>query len=111
VTVQAYDKPMFVEDVVRDVALSLQGDQRVVWFLAHAKNRKSIHNHSAFAQIEWTWFSCCTTSIHIGDGSTCMKRIGGTLAFCSRDVFSAFRHVFAGCNGTDQQAVDSEVIH
>ena len=54
VTMQAYDKPMFVEDVVRDVALSLQRDQRVAWFLAHAKNHESIHNHSAFAQIEWT---------------------------------------------------------
>jgi len=54
VTMQAYDKPMFVEDVVRDVALSLQRDQRVVWFLVHAKNHESIHNHSAFAQIEWT---------------------------------------------------------
>jgi GTP cyclohydrolase IB len=54
VTMQAYDKPMFVEDVVRDVALSLQRDQRVAWFLAHAKNQESIHNHSAFAQIEWS---------------------------------------------------------
>src|SRR5579859_2588002 len=43
-------------------------------------------------------FSCCTTSIHIGDGSICMKRIGTTLAFRSRDVFSAFRQcVQASC--------------
>ncbi len=53
VTMQAYDKPMFVEDVVRDVAQSLQRDPRVAWFRAHAKNDESIHNHSAFAQIEW----------------------------------------------------------
>ena len=54
VTMQAYDKPAFVEDVVRDVAQSLQKDIRVAWFRAHAKNEESIHNHSAFAQIEWT---------------------------------------------------------
>lgn len=54
VTMQAYDKPMFVEDIVRDVAQSLQNDSRVSWFCAHAKNEESIHNHSAFAQIEWT---------------------------------------------------------
>lgn len=54
VTMQAYDKPMFVEDIVRDVAQSLQNDPRISWFRAHAKNDESIHNHSAFAQIEWT---------------------------------------------------------
>src|SRR5207302_1928386 len=53
VTMQAYDKPMFVEDVVRDVARSLQSDLRVAWFRVLAKNEESIHNHSAFAQIEW----------------------------------------------------------
>lgn len=54
VTMQAYDKPMFVEDLVRDVAQCLQNDRRVSWFCTHAKNDESIHNHSAFAQIEWT---------------------------------------------------------
>ena len=53
VTMQAYDKPMFVEDVVRDVARSFQSDPRVAWFRVLAKNEESIHNHSAFAQIEW----------------------------------------------------------
>ena len=72
VTMQAYDKPMFVEDVVRDVALSLQRDQRVVWFLVHAKNHESIHNHSAFAQIEWTRSVAAQPASR--DGSTCMKR-------------------------------------
>ena len=50
---QAYDKPMFVEDIVRDVAQSLQNDPRVSWFYTRAKNDESIHNHNAFAQIEW----------------------------------------------------------
>ena len=54
VTMQAYDKPMFVEDIVRDVATALQSDQRVSWFYVRVKNDESIHNHSAFAQIEWT---------------------------------------------------------
>ncbi|WP_437840074.1 GTP cyclohydrolase FolE2 [Sorangium sp. So ce1153] len=52
VTMQAYDNPAFVEDVVRDVALKLQEDPRVAWFRVHAKSDESIHNHSAFAQVE-----------------------------------------------------------
>jgi GTP cyclohydrolase I len=54
VTMQAYDKPAFVEDVVRDVAIRLQSDERIVWFKVHALNLESIHNHNAFAQIEWS---------------------------------------------------------
>jgi GTP cyclohydrolase I len=54
VTMQAYDKPAFVEDVVRDVAIRLQSDERIVWFKVHALNQESIHNHNAFAQIEWS---------------------------------------------------------
>lgn len=52
VTMQAYDNPAFVEDVVRDVALRLRDDPRVAWFRVHAKSDESIHNHSAFAQVE-----------------------------------------------------------
>jgi GTP cyclohydrolase IB len=54
VTMQAYDKPAFVEDVVRDVAIRLQNDERIIWFKVHALNQESIHNHNAFAQIEWS---------------------------------------------------------
>ena len=54
VTMQAYDKPAFVEDVVRDVGIRLQNDERIVWFKVHALNQESIHNHNAFAQIEWS---------------------------------------------------------
>jgi len=53
VTMQAYDNPVFVEDLVRNVALKLQADERVTWFRVHALNEESIHNHNAFAQIEW----------------------------------------------------------
>ncbi len=54
VTMQAYDSPVFVEDVVRNVAVSLRDDARVAWFRVYAVNQESIHNHNAFARIEWT---------------------------------------------------------
>lgn len=53
VTMQAYDNPVFVEDMVRNVAKRLQDDSRVTWFHVHARNIESIHNHSAFASLEW----------------------------------------------------------
>ncbi len=54
VTMQAHDTPVFVEDVVRNVAARLQDNARVSWFRIHAENQESIHNHNAFARIEWT---------------------------------------------------------
>lgn len=52
VTERAYDNPKFVEDLVRDIALRLQGEERVgVWSVA-SENFESIHNHSAYALIE-----------------------------------------------------------
>ncbi len=53
VTMQAYDNPVFVEDMVRNVAARLQEDARVGWFHVHAVNHESIHNHGAFARIRW----------------------------------------------------------
>ena len=53
VTMQAYDNPVFVEDIVRNVAAKLQVDERLTWFHVHALNHESIHNHGAFAEIEW----------------------------------------------------------
>ncbi len=53
VTMQAYDNPVFVEDIVRSVAAKLQSDSRVSWFRVQAVNHESIHNHNAFAQLEW----------------------------------------------------------
>lgn len=53
VTMQAYDNPVFVEDMVRNVAEQLQRDRRLAWFRIHAVNDESIHNHNAFALIEW----------------------------------------------------------
>lgn len=52
VTMQAYDNPVFVEDIVRNVALRLNADERVSWYRIRVMNQESIHNHSAFAIIE-----------------------------------------------------------
>lgn len=54
VTMQAYDNPVFVEDMVRNIAIHLQADSRVSWFRVNAVNHESIHNHSAFASFTWT---------------------------------------------------------
>jgi GTP cyclohydrolase I len=53
VTMQAYDNPRFVEDIAREAAVSLQGDERIAWFRVHVVNKESIHNHDAFARLEW----------------------------------------------------------
>jgi GTP cyclohydrolase IB len=53
VTMQSYDRPVFVEDMVRNVALELREDARIAWFRVQAVNQESIHNHDAFASIEW----------------------------------------------------------
>lgn len=52
VTETAYDNPMFVEDVVREVALNLKRIKKIAWFRVEAENWESIHNHSAYAFLE-----------------------------------------------------------
>jgi MptA/FolE2 family GTP cyclohydrolase len=52
VTERAYDNPKFVEDLVRDIALRLDHDQRVRGYSIESENFESIHNHSAYALIE-----------------------------------------------------------
>jgi GTP cyclohydrolase I len=52
VTERAYDNPKFVEDLVRDVAASLNADTRIEWYRVESENFESIHNHSAYAMIE-----------------------------------------------------------
>jgi len=52
VTEQAYSRPMFVEDVVREVTDKLRKDPRFTWFSVEAENFESIHNHSAYAYAE-----------------------------------------------------------
>ncbi len=52
VTERAYDNPMFVEDVVREVALNIGAIKEVTWLRVEAENWESIHNHSAYAFLE-----------------------------------------------------------
>ena len=49
VTEAAYDNPKFVEDIVRDLALALDSEKRVVWYEVNSTNYESIHNHNAYA--------------------------------------------------------------
>ena len=52
VTERAYENPKFVEDMVRDVALRLNADDRVGRYSVDIENFESIHAHSAYARIE-----------------------------------------------------------
>jgi GTP cyclohydrolase I len=52
VTEQAYDNPKFTEDIIRDVAVTLNKDDRITAYKIESENFESIHNHSAYAYIE-----------------------------------------------------------
>jgi GTP cyclohydrolase IB len=52
VTEHAYDTPVFVEDLVRNVAERAGRHPEITWFRVEAENAESIHNHQAFAVIE-----------------------------------------------------------
>jgi GTP cyclohydrolase I len=52
VTERAYEHPMFVEDVVREVAKKLSADPNITWFSVESENFESIHNHSTYAYVE-----------------------------------------------------------
>ena len=52
VTERAYENPKFVEDIVRDMAIALNGDDRIIWYQCFSENFESIHNHNAYAFIE-----------------------------------------------------------
>lgn len=52
VTERAYDNPRFVEDMVRDIAVRLNRDERVNAYIVESENFESIHNHSAYAFIQ-----------------------------------------------------------
>ena len=52
VTEQAFDNPKFVEDIIRDLALALDKEDRVTWYHIESENFESIHNHNAYAMIE-----------------------------------------------------------
>jgi GTP cyclohydrolase I len=51
-TEKAYENPMFVEDVVRNIALKLNSHHNITWFSVESENLESIHNHNAYACVE-----------------------------------------------------------
>jgi GTP cyclohydrolase IB len=51
VTERAYDNPVFVEDLARNVVLKLNAHPYVTWYQVEAENFESIHNHNAYACI------------------------------------------------------------
>ncbi len=54
VTQKAYDNPMFVEDVVREVYGALHSEPNLTWFSVECENFESIHNHQAYAYTDFT---------------------------------------------------------
>ncbi len=52
ITERAYENPVFVEDMVRNAAICLRERDDILWFSVESENFESIHNHSAYAQIE-----------------------------------------------------------
>jgi GTP cyclohydrolase I len=55
VTEQAYDQPVFVEDLVRNVAVRLNQEPRIIAYQIEAENMESIHNHAAYALVKKAW--------------------------------------------------------
>ena len=51
VTERAYNNPKFVEDMVRDVAIAFNKDERIAAYTVESENFESIHNHSAYAML------------------------------------------------------------
>ena len=52
VTERAYDNPVFVEDLVRNIAQRAESHADISWYCIEAENFESIHNHNAYARIE-----------------------------------------------------------
>jgi len=52
VTEQAYNNPMFVEDVVRKVAVAALAHPDITWFSVGVESFESIHKHSAYAYVD-----------------------------------------------------------
>lgn len=52
VTERAYENPVFVEDLVRNIVVKLKAHADITWYRVEAENQESIHNHNAYACIE-----------------------------------------------------------
>ncbi|GAB6060480.1 GTP cyclohydrolase FolE2 [Desulfonatronum parangueonense] len=50
----AFKRPCFVEDVVRNVSHELEKLTQLLWYRVEVESQESIHNHSAYACIERT---------------------------------------------------------
>lgn len=55
VTEAAFAKPMFVEDVVREVARQLDAHPVITGYHIDVESQESIHGHNAFARMERCW--------------------------------------------------------
>ena len=53
ITEHAYDNPRFVEDLVRDIFIEIKKLNQFPHFTVEAENFESIHNHSAYAYVEF----------------------------------------------------------
>lgn len=51
VTEKAFENPKFVEDIIRDLAILLNNDERVVQYDISSENFESIHAHNAYAEL------------------------------------------------------------
>jgi GTP cyclohydrolase I len=51
VTERAFENPKFVEDIVRDLAIELDGEKRIRWYSVNSENYESIHSHNAYAEL------------------------------------------------------------
>lgn len=52
VTEKAYERPRFVEDLVREIAWKLKRNKNFFWFSVDAESMESIHNYNVYAHIE-----------------------------------------------------------
>ncbi len=52
VTERAYQNPVFVEDLVRNIAARANRERNITWYKVEAENFESIHNHNAYALVE-----------------------------------------------------------
>ncbi len=51
VTEKAYENPKFVEDIIRDLAVALDAEDRIRWYSISSENFESIHSHNAYAEL------------------------------------------------------------
>ena len=52
ITENSYDNPVFVEDIVRNVATQFKENSQIYWYFIETESFESIHNHNAYAYIK-----------------------------------------------------------